>query len=190
MPAEETQEQGRQGAVNVKRWLEATMRFELRYDAYVNSVRTTLDIVGGRKTFDLRGNHFDENYDQPVEIYVEVKSYTTDKNLASEWIDFVANAYSATHLAWDRMDRDPMWEFMFASTHPWSPAKFWTATEPESVRAACTARPDLIPPGGVIDERVDAVSSRLYLWLISRRQDDLTMAKKFRGLVLAEIEGS
>lgn len=189
MPAEETQEQGRQGVEDVKRWLEATVRFELRYDAYTTPVRTTLQTAAGQKTFDLRGDHFDEEYEHPVEMYVEVKRYTTAEHLGSEWIDFVANAYSATHTAWDRMGRDPEWEFMFASTHPWSPTKFWKATEPESVREACNERPALMPGAGLIDERVQAVSDRLFLWLISRRQDDMTMAKRFRGYLMSEIKG-
>jgi hypothetical protein len=190
VPAEETQEQGRQGVEDVKRWLEATCRFELRYDAYTNAVRTTLKTISGSKTFDLRGDHLDEHYQEPVEIYVEVKRYTSDSNLSSEWIDFVANAYSATHSEWDRMGRDPQWEFMFASTHPWSPSKYWTATDSESVRATCNLRTDLMPAGGPIDERIDALSGRLFLWLISKRQDDMTMGKKFRGYVMREIGGS
>ena len=123
-------------------------------------------------------------------LFRSVKNYTTPENLSTEWIDFVANAYSATHVKWDEMGRDPEWEFMFASTHPWAPSKFWTATEPDSVREACNARPALIPEGGLIDERVQALSSRLFLWLISRRQDDMTMARRFRGYVMAEIKGS
>jgi hypothetical protein len=189
VPAEETQEQGRQGVEAVKRWLESTVRFEVRYSVYTHAVRTTLQTAAGSKRFDLRGTHFNEDYQDPVEIYIEVKNYTSDEGLATEWIDFVANSYSATHLEWDRIGRDPMWEFMFASTHPWSPTKYWTATDPAAVRTACEARPGLIPATGLIDERISTVSQRLFLWLISKRQDDMTMAKRFRGMVIGNIEG-
>jgi hypothetical protein len=59
-PAEETQEQGRRGVLDVKRWLEATLRFNLDYDVYTNTVRTTLPTLDGQKRFDLKGLHLDE----------------------------------------------------------------------------------------------------------------------------------
>lgn len=187
MPAEEVQEQGRAGALDVKRWLESTMRFDLPYDVYTNTVRTTLRrLDGSDKRFDLSGQHYDERYDNPRQIYVEVKNVTTDSGLSSEWLDFVASAYSATHHLWE-LGRDPELQFMFASTHAWSSSLYWKMTEPESVLAACKSRPDLMPEGGPDEGRVRTLTERLFLWVVSRRQDDMTMAKRFRGLVLAKI---
>ena len=96
------------------------MRFYLPYDVYTNTVRTTLRRADGSdKRFDLMGTHYGEQWDDPSEIYIEVKNVRTDSGLSSEWRDFVASAYSATHYAWD-LGRDPQWQFMFASTHAWS----------------------------------------------------------------------
>jgi hypothetical protein len=189
MPAEETQEQGRKGAQDVKRWLEATMRFRLPYDVYTATQRTTLELLGGTlKRFDLKGEHYDELFQHPQDIYIEVKNVTTDSNLSSQWTDFVAHAYSATHLAWDRQQRDPEFGFMFAATHPWSPTKYWNATSPAEVRKACESRPTLMPEGSPADDRLRALSDRLFLWVVSRRQNDMTMGKHFRGIVMAQIE--
>lgn len=188
MPAEETQEQGRTGVQNVKRWLEATMRFRLSYDVYTATIRTTLELLGGgSKRFDLKGEHYDENYENPRDIYVEVKNVTSEGNLSTEWRDFVANAYSATHLLWDRFDRDPEIAFMFAATHPWSASKYWDATDPKEVREVCESRRELMPEDGPDDERIRALADRLFLWVISRRQEEMTMGREFRAVVMAKI---
>ncbi len=181
MPAEETQWQGREGVLAVKRWLEHTVRFLLPYDVYTNATRTTLKTYDGEKRFDLRGDHYDERFENPQEIYIEVKNYTTDQGLAGEFIDFVANAYSATQCEWDRMGQDPGWHFMFASTHAWSSTKYWQLTELESLREACAKRPHLMLPEGADEERLRILSQRLFVWVISRRQEDMTMGSGFRG---------
>jgi hypothetical protein len=129
------------------------------------------------EAFDLRGEHRDEQYGRPREIYVEVKNYTSEGSLASDWIDFVANAYSATHLAWDRLGRDPELEFMFASMHPWSVSKYWNLTEPDELRQACERRGDSMPEGGPLDDRLRVLSTRLIPWVIARRQQDMTMGR-------------
>ncbi len=187
MPAEETQEQGRAGVQNVKRWLESSVRFSLPYNVYENTVRCTLATVNGVKRFDLKGDHYDEKYANPREIYIEVKTYKTDSGLDNAWKEFVATAYSATHVKWEELGRDPELEFMFASTHPWKPSSYWAATDVGSVREACEARADLMPDGGPVDDRLQAVADNLFLWVISKRQEDMTMGKKFRGWVMDRI---
>jgi hypothetical protein len=190
--AEELQEHGRDGLRNVKRWLEATLRFELPYLVHANAARCTLALANGRtKLFDLAGDHFDELRGRPRQIYVEVKHAGTEGNLSSDWIDFVANAYSATHVQWDLLRRDPELEFMFASTNPWSARRYAKMTDPESVIDACQKRPAVMPPGGLDDTRARVLAERLFLWVVPRRQDDMTMGNKFRGYVMAKIaEGS
>ena len=164
------------------------MRFRLLYDAYTSPARTRLDLLNDyQKRYDLKGEHFDEAYDHPKDIYVEVKNVTTDSNLPSAWREFVANAYSATHLAWDRGGGDPELAFMFAATHPWSPSTYWDATEPAKIREVCESKPDLMPADGPDDGRIQALSNRLFLWVISRRQEEMTMGKEFRAIVMAQI---
>lgn len=187
-PAEEIQEQGRRGVLDVKRWLEATLRFHLIYDAYTSPVRTTLQTLDGQKRFDLMGQHYDERYQNPQDFYVEVKTVTTDSGLSGWWLDFVATAYSATHRMWDQLGRDPQLQFMFASTHAWSASKYFTMTEPESVLEACESRPSLMPNGGPDADRVRALSERLFLWVVSRRQEDMTMSREFRSQIIRIIE--
>ena len=163
------------------------MRFDLPYDVYTNTVRTTLRrLDGSDKRFDLKGVHYGERWDDPSEIFIEVKNVTTESGLSTEWIDFVASAYSATHHAWDA-GRDPQWQFMFASTHAWSSTLYWGMTSPESVQKACESRPTLMPEDGPDADRVAAVAGRLFLWVVPRRQNDMTMGKRFRGFVMEKI---
>jgi hypothetical protein len=185
--AEQTQEQGRIGVSEVKRWLESTLRFELIYDVYTQTLRTTLKTLDGKKRFDLRGLHYDERYENPQDFYVEVKYVTTDSNLSGQWIDFVATAYSATHYMWEELGEDPQLQFMFASTHAWSSSKYYAMTDHDSVLEACKSRPDLMPEGGPVEDRVRALAPRLFLWVIPRRQDDMTMSRAFRADVIRII---
>lgn len=45
------------------------MRFSFPYDVYTNPVRTMIETLNGQKRFDLRGEHRDEQYGHPREIY-------------------------------------------------------------------------------------------------------------------------
>jgi hypothetical protein len=45
-----------EGVDNVKRWLEATTRFEILYTVYGDPVRVTLELLNGKtKRFDMYG---------------------------------------------------------------------------------------------------------------------------------------
>jgi hypothetical protein len=76
---------------------------------------------------------------------------------------------------------------MFASTHPWSASLYWSMTEPETIIATCAKRPALMPPGGLDEARARVLATRLFLWVVPRRQDDMTMGDKFRGYVMRHI---
>lgn len=58
LSAEDLQEQGRTGVLNVKRWLEATWRFDVPFNVYDRSFRTSLTLLDGSiKKYDLFAHH-------------------------------------------------------------------------------------------------------------------------------------
>lgn len=57
--AEEAHEKGREGVTEVKRWLEATMRFDVRYTIYDQVARVTLPLLEGKaKRYDMVAQHY------------------------------------------------------------------------------------------------------------------------------------
>jgi hypothetical protein len=103
MLGEEAHEAGRSGVGDVKRWLEATMRFEVRYTVYDQAARVTVPLLsGGTKRFDMLAQHFEADAAHTPsgrDVYVEVKNVhalSTAKAQVGQYKKFVAIAVSAT----------------------------------------------------------------------------------------------
>jgi len=182
--------------MNVKRWLEATMRFEVRYTAYDQAVRVTLPLLtGSTKIFDMIAQHFEPDLSHTAsgrDVYVEVKNVHTfgsAKKQVGQYKEFVATAYSATEAAWDQLGQDPVLDFMWASMHPWEVQKYVELTTPAFVMECCTEHSELLAGRELVAEKLATLASRLWIWLIPKRQDDMTMGEVHRGHVLSGIVG-
>src|SRR5690349_11816292 len=116
--AEEAQERGREGVMNVKRWLEATMRFDVHYTVYDQPDRVALPLLDGSiKRYDAVAQHFlDDRERTPSgrDVFVEVKtlaSLNSARKQSGQFPEFVATAYSAMAAGWALLNRDPRWDF-------------------------------------------------------------------------------
>jgi hypothetical protein len=198
---EEVQELGRQGAARVKRLLEGTLRFNLPYNAYSHVERVTLVMLtGAGETYDLHGDVLDEDGRERTRIYVESKNVDDAGSQGVEFQRFLAQAYSATKhkMGTGNKAPDPKYEFMWATTCPWKGKGFRrVATERELLDAVRWDQTrDLTKPvGGTIAQRVipaeheidpatvKLVACRLWVWVLSERQDEMIPSSRMRGWV-------
>jgi hypothetical protein len=192
------QEIGRIGTQRVKRLLEATLRFNLPYNAYQHVERVQVEMLTGvMETYDLNGDYLDEEGHEITRIYVESKNVDGAGSQSAEFKRFLAQAYSATHLLREK-GVDPRYEFMWATTCPWKGDGFRKVAEWEEVQKAVewdSSRDVDVPIGGrtveravpadhVVDvELAKTVASRIWVWVISERHEDMTMGTKMRGWV-------
>jgi len=195
--AEEAQEQGRQGVMDVKRWLEATMRFDVRYTVYDQADRVTLPLLNGKpKRYDAVAQHYRDDPPRTPsgrDVYVEVKtlgSPSSAKKQTSQFREFAATAYSAMAQAWVLLGRDPDFDFMFATTHPWEVDRHLELTTAAYVEEACAHHAPLLGQTAYDVALGATLASHLWIWIIPGRQDEMTMGPAHIGHVWRAIKGA
>lgn len=191
MSGEETQEKGREGARRAKEWLESTTRVNA---CWVNPDRFAVgklsfpwagsdrqpfsyDLGGLLRRGDLEGQSF----------YAEVKNYRNASNhQADEYVEYLAKSYCAYIARPAFCD-----SFMWITWHPFSSTKWSQLCSADFVfDAVVKHRQDTL---GVSDEgeakiKVDratceAVAARLWLIVLSDKQEKLTVSPEHRGLI-------
>lgn len=191
MSGEETHEKGREGARRAKEWLESTTRVNA---CWVNPDRLAVrkltfpwagsdrqpfsyDLGGLLRRGDLEGQNF----------YAEVKSYRNPRNhQAAEYEEYLAKSYCAYVSRPEYCD-----SFMWITWHPFSSTKWEHLCSAETVfEAVVKHRTDTL---GIADEgdaaaAVDrvickAVADRLWLIVLSDKQEMLTVSAEHRGLI-------
>ena len=192
--AEEAHEAGREGVMDVKRWLESTMRFEVRYTVYDQPVRVTLPLLNGKsKRFDMLAQHYKadaEHSPSGRDVYVEVKNVHTlnsARKQSKQYKAFVATAYSATRAGALQLGRDPEYEFMWATRHPWEVEHFIELTTGAFVKEALSENDALLGGDTPDASLADEIANRLWIWHIPTRQDEMTMGPVHRGYVLSGV---
>src|SRR3954447_23630774 len=159
MAAETTQELGREGVFQVKKWLEATTDLTLPWNAYDSGpmcTRKRLD--GGKKAYDLAGSFIADR--RPA--VVEAKRYTSPGNQPGEYIEFLANAYSTT--AQEVKDvGDTRTEFIWVTTHPFSLTNWSKLTTRGTLEAAVKQHSDWLGDADLDQELLTKVAGRLWL---------------------------
>jgi hypothetical protein len=194
--AEEAHEKGREGVTEVKRWLEATMRFDVRYTVYDQIARVTLPLLdGGSKRYDMVAQHYDDDRERTAsgaDVFVEVKNVgalSTAMKQDKQFVEFVATAYSVREAGFDALGRDPGYEFMFVTKHPWDVKNYLRYTTPEFVAECCTNHEALVPGDRLNESRAAELASRLWVWIVPKRQDDMTMGRAHLGYVWQALKG-
>jgi hypothetical protein len=196
MPEEE-QEIGREGVARVKRLLEGTLRFSLPYNAYQHRERVTLTMLTGHlETYDLNGDVLNEHGQERTRLFIESKNVDGAGSQGLEFKRFLAQAYSATRHPIDQGLPDPKYEFMWATTCPWKGDGFRRIATADEVSGAVewdkTRDPDellmgrkmakVVPDDHNIDhELVRTVATRIWVWVISERQDEMILSAQMRG---------
>lgn len=143
--------------MRVKRLLEGFMRFTLPYDAYQHKERVTLELLTGTvETYDLTGDHLDEDGEPQTRIFVESKNVDDAAGQSAEFKRFLAQAYSATAKRKQDLNGDPKCEFMWATSCPWKGTGFRQAASKENLRQAVEDHldDDVLPKDHVIDDEM------------------------------------
>lgn len=196
MGAEEAHERGREGVENVKRWLESTLRFEVPFTVYTQPARVTVALLNDDShRYDMVATHFRDDLNHSptgCEIWIEVKNVgtvSTARKQVQQFREFVATAYSASQAEWVHIGRDPLWEFMFATTYPWEVEHYLELTTPAFVEEACGSHRELLGDHELNRDHISLLAERLWIWIVPIRQDEMTMGMEHVGLVWRAIKG-
>ncbi|MFE5501334.1 hypothetical protein ACFQ73_02130 [Amycolatopsis japonica] len=179
MPAEKSQETGREGVFRAKQYLESTTYLRLSWTAYDHEKMCTRQrLDGSRKVYDLRG-HFLGQRRHP--LFVEAKKYSVVGSQASMYIEYLADIYSVTARACqDEMDDEA--EFMWVTWHPFNLTHWSKLTHHDYVRDAVAEHGERLKLSAtddgfdIDDDLCRLVSKRLWLLVLSDRQQDLVLS--------------
>jgi hypothetical protein len=182
-------EKGREGVFRAKRLLEGTMRFEIPYTAYMDG-RTSLPMLvdGEPKQYDLCGHCLDEEDNVGPTIYIESKDQQDAGSQKAQFATFLSQAYSATVRATQLQGSDLGHNFMWATTCPWKGNGFRDVAKKASILEALNAAgTKIIPEGHEIDsDVVDVLADRLWVWVISDRQEEMILSSMLQGYIAAK----
>lgn len=179
MVAEATQKHGLDGVYRVKQWLESTTFISLPYNVYENQPVCTVPLLNGdAKRFDLRGHIVDKKKTKEKRpLYVESKRYSSAGVQGTEYVKFVAIAYSA--LAKEMAEvGDTRSEFMWVTTHPFSVGNWKKLLSRKQVRDALKKYPELLNGQAVKDEWVELLADRLWILVAHEKQHDKLMLSR------------
>jgi hypothetical protein len=186
---EAAQAKGADGARRAKRWLESTTRVNAQW---VNPDppaigKLTFDWPHGGQSFsfDLAG-HFKYGDVDGEAFFAESKKYDAPLDLATHYSKFLAQCYVAYRTS-------PGWcdHFMWIAWSPHSITSWPDLTKAEYVREHVIkhrervfGEADEAVAGSLVDDAaVSAVAERLWLIVLSDRQETLVISKEHRGVI-------
>lgn len=172
--AEGAHAKGEDGVRAAKRLLESTTHIRLPFVVYDDPAQTTLTRLDGEhKRFDLAG-HFLR--DKPHPVSVEVKKYDVrGGGQPEEYTQFLANAYSITACESLQAGGDRRREFIWLTWHPFSQTKWAELTSAGEIKAAVDKYPEVRAGQPFDADMCAAVADRLWLLIMSEKQDQLTL---------------
>lgn len=185
---EELHELGRMGAIRAKRWLDATTRVDVTWvnpDAVAKLTFAWKD--GSKFSFDLGGTLRGGDV-HGQEFFAEIKKYNTAGDQSVLYSEYLAKCFRAFCDMPSRCDH-----FMWLTWHPFSQTKWnqlCTAAEVRAAvlthRAKCLGEGDEALASAAIDPAIcDAVAGRLWLIVLSDRQESLVIDREDLELVIA-----
>lgn len=187
MAGETTHGIGQEGVERARTWLEKTGRVQVNFTVYEvgeANFLTFSNTAGGNFSFDLGGVlNLDEGN---ARFYGEVKKYSAVRSQAKEYTEYLAKCYRAT-----AVQRHP-YHFMWITWHPFSLRKWRRLCTSAEVRAAVEAhKTNYCGDDQAIDEGLcDALADRLWLIVLSDRQESLSMSDEMLGeLRKAVVQG-
>jgi hypothetical protein len=177
---EAAHESGRVGVIRAKRWLESTTRVQITFDAYQSTPQCSLPIGGGEtKTFDLVGVHVEEDGNtKRCPLYVEVKHYSSASDQPQKYAEYLVAVYrAALH---EKQSANRHLEFMWLTWHPFSVTKWSRLCSEGELRQTLNDAPDI---NDIDEDLVRALPNRLWLVVLGKRHDELTMGARLLGEV-------
>ena len=178
MAGETTHGIGQDGVERARAWLEKTGRVQVNFTVYevgVPPFLTFRNTTGGEFTFDMCGVlNLDEG---KALFYGEVKKYSGVGSQSKEYTEYLAKCYRATC-----MNERP-YHFMWITWHPFSQTKWSKLCTAEEVRVAVNKhKTKYCGDDQDIDEELcDELAGRLWLIVLSDRQEDLSMSDEMLG---------
>lgn len=186
---ESAQAKGADGARRAKRWLESTTRVNAQWvnpdPPAVAKLRFAWPHGGQNFSFDLGGILRYGDYDGQM-FFAESKNYDAPNDLATHYSQFLAQCYVAY------LDKPGMCDnFMWLAWSPHSITKWPTLMSEEYVRehviehrARVFGVTDKAEAEALVDaDIVSAVASRLWLIILSEKQENLVISKEHRGVI-------
>lgn len=148
-------------------------------------------LTGRVETYDLSGDHLDEDAEERTRIYVESKNLTGAGSQNAEFRQFLAQAYSATAMQKENLGgSDPEYEFMWATTCPWIGDGFRAVASKDKLLAAIEEFKDgkIVPKDHQVDQGlVDLVAERIWVWVISDRHEGMSPSERMKKILRAEL---
>lgn len=192
MPGETLHEVGRAGAVRAKQWLEGTTRVHVPWvnpDAVEKL--TFAWAIKGSFSFDLGGQLRGGGLNGQ-EFFAEVKKYSQVGEQPAMYDEYLAKCYRAYALMPNRCDH-----FFWLTWHPFSLNRWAQLCVASSVRAAvvshrekCLGESNLeTAESAVDDELCSAVADRLWLIVLSDKQEQLVVEDEDLDVVFARQRG-
>lgn len=186
---ESAQAKGADGARRAKRWLESTTRVNAQWvnpdPPAVTKLRFAWPYGGQNFSFDLGGLLRYGEYDGQM-FFAESKNYAAPNDLAAHYSKFLAQCYVAY------LDKPGMCDnFMWIAWSPHSVTKWPQLLTPEYVREHVLQHrvrvfgvDELAKAEAMINEdAVSAVASRLWVIILSEKQEKLVISKEHRGVI-------
>ncbi|WP_225804235.1 hypothetical protein [Streptomyces sp. NK15101] len=191
---EDAQLKGFSGARRAKQWLEGTMRI---FGAYANTDspscgrRLTIPWPYGGRTFsfDLGGTMRGEPYQSDM-FCAEVKNYSQPGDQGTHFDEFLAKCYVAAQIQHHLSDH-----FMWITWSPFRANSWSTLNSSDQVEAAVLQHrsrvfgtDDLDEARKLLDpELARSVAARLWLIVLSEKQETLLPLKDWAAIVAAEL---
>ena len=191
MVGEALHDQGKDGAIRAKKWLDGTTRVRA---SWLNTDPSAAQKLSFRWpssntlfSFDmggiLRGGEFENQM-----FMVECKKYTTTGNQGSMYREYLAKCYVATTLNSAITDH-----FMWITWHPFLVDSWRDLCKPEQIRKGLieqkgrilgTSSTDQDIEKWVEDDVLTMVASKLWILVLSDRQEQLVITNEHRGLIV------
>jgi hypothetical protein len=175
MAAETSHVAGQRGVQKVKQWLESTTHVALPWSVYDHPAMTTLPrLDGAKKVYDLSGYFLGANR-RP--IFIESKHHFTEGGQGVAYPEYLANAYSTTSKSLlDGVDTGR--EYMWVTWHPFLQSRWSKLTATEEIHVALRRYPEVLNGSSIEEELVRKVASRLWLVVLSKRQEELSLTRE------------
>lgn len=177
MAGEEAHDIGRTGVERARLWLEKTGRVNVNFTVYeVGAVPflTFADALGKDFSFDMSGIlNLDEGKST---FYGEIKKYSAVGKQPEEYTEYLAKCYRAT------VTSDSPFHFFWITWHPFSQGKWASLCSADEIRSALeTHAAKYLGSEQVDEEVVKAMAERLWLVVLSDRQEALSMSDAMLG---------
>lgn len=184
---EQQHRKGKEGLEEAKLWLESTTRFVVPFTSWGKA--STLQYVEvpqwerNKESFDLFGQHLEENLETRGEFYAEVKRYSTAGTQMAQYCEFLTRCYSAM-LAWEKIGTPKTPLFLWITWHPFGATdKYSQLTTETMVKEACDKLPERVKSEDYDTARATLLAEQLRLLIVPHKLEDMRMSKDFLGVI-------